>query len=91
MTARRKTVELLPEDDAFVARKVDLGEYETADEVVSAALQAMREREQAFERMVRKEVLPALDHLLAHPETARTPDQVMARIREHHARRSSGE
>lgn len=90
MTARRKTIELRPEDQAFVARMVDRGEYGSADEVVSAALQAMKERNEDFERMVRKEVLPALDHLLARPETARTSEQVMARIREHHQRRTGG-
>lgn len=90
MTARRKTIELQPEDDAFVERKIALGEYNSADEVVSAGIRALRDREESFERMVRKEVLPVLDHLLAHPETARTSEQVMARIREHHQRRTGG-
>lgn len=90
MTARRKTVELQPEDDAFVERKLAKGEYRSADEVVSAALQAMRQREAGFERMLREEVLPVHDRLLAHPETGRTPEQVMDRIRDHHQRRSGG-
>ncbi len=87
MTARRKTIELQPEDDAFVARMVDRGEYRSADEVVSAALQAMKERDEDFERMVRKEVLPVLDHLLAHPETALSADEVFGKIRARHEAR----
>ncbi len=84
MTSRPKTIELQPEDDAFVMRKVDLGEYRSADEVVSAGIQALREREESFERMVRKEVLPVLDNLLAHPETALSADEVFGKIRARH-------
>lgn len=85
MTARLKTVELQPEDDAYVARNVELGAYRNAEEAVSAGIQALREREERLERMIREEVLPAHDRLLAHPESGRTPEQVMSRIRDHHS------
>ncbi len=90
MTARRKTVELQPEDDAYVARKVELGAYRSAEEAVSAGIQALREREERLEQMIREEVLPAHDRLLANPESGRTPEQVMARIRDHHRRLTGG-
>jgi putative addiction module CopG family antidote len=90
MTARRNTVELQPEDDAYVARKVELGAFRSAEEAVSAGIQALREREERLERLIREEVLPAHDRLLAHPETGRTSDQVMSGIRENHRRLTGG-
>lgn len=87
MTARRQTVELLPEDDAFVARKIDLGEYETAEEVVSAGIQALRDQEDSFERRLREEALPALERLLEDPSRGRTIDEVFGRLRSRHEAR----
>lgn len=87
MTARRKTVELLPEDDAFVTRKVALGEYRSADEVVSAAIQALREREKDFDRLLIEEAVPVLEGLLANPASARPVDEVFDRLRRRHEAR----
>jgi len=88
MNARSQTVKLLAEDEAFVTDKVESGEYDTAADVVSAGLQALRERDEAFDKRLREEVLPVLDHMLAHPETAIPIDDAFARIRARHERLS---
>lgn len=87
MTARRKTIELQPEDDAFVTRKIDLGEYGSADEVVSAGIRALREREEDFERRLVEEALPALNRLREDPSRGRTIDEVFDRLRSRHEAR----
>jgi antitoxin ParD1/3/4 len=87
MTSRRKTIELQPEDDAFVTRKVDLGEYRSADEVVSAGIQALREREENLDRLLVEEALPALNRLREDPSRGRTIDEVFGRLRSRHETR----
>ena len=88
--SRKAPVQLHPDDEAYVALKVETGQYENVDAVVQAAIQALKERDEAFEEMLRREALPALDRLLANPASGRTSEQVMARIRAHHDRLTGG-
>ena len=87
----KHALKLDPADEAFVSDKVESGEYETAADVVSAGLQALRERDGGLTQEQIRQALEAHDHVLAHPETARSSEQVMARIREHHRRITGGE
>ena len=87
MVARRKTVELRPEDDAFVERKVAEGQYSNADEVISAAIRILREQEEDFDRLLVKEVLPVHDRLMTDPSLTRPLDEVFNRLRRRHEAR----
>jgi len=88
MNKQIRDLKLADDDQAFVADKVESGEYGTAADVVSAGLQALRERDAAFDKRLREEVLPVLDHVLAHPETAIPIDEAFARLRARHERLS---
>ena len=57
--SRKAPVQLHPDDEAYVALKVETGQYENVDAVVQAAIQALKERDEAFEEMLRREALPA--------------------------------
>lgn len=80
-------LKLPPEDEAFVTDKIESGEYSSAVEVVSAGLRALREQDGIVTDEQLDQALKALDHLTAHPETARPIDDVFRRLRERHEAR----
>ena len=64
----------------LVRAKVDGERFKSESDVVGESLIALDQRDQSFEDWLREVVIPADDALTAHPETARTPEQVRARI-----------
>ena len=84
---QKRMVSISDDQGGYIDEKVASGAYANASEVVQAGLDALQERDAAFERRLRDEVLPVLDHLLAHPETALSADEVFGRLRARHAAR----
>lgn len=63
-----------------VKAKVAGGEYATESEVIREGLRALLARDQAIEKWLREQVVPAAVALDAHPSRARTPKQVRERL-----------
>ena len=78
-------VNLTPELESLVRRKVASGMYTSASEVVRAGLRALQERDQAVERWLREEVVPAHDAMTADPARGLPAQAVFDDIRAHHA------
>lgn len=77
-----RTIVLPDEYGAFVDEKLASGAYETVDEVVGAALQALREKDNDFRRWLVEDVAAAYDEMQSHPETAIPAADVFAAIGE---------
>jgi antitoxin ParD1/3/4 len=86
---QKRTVSLPAEHAAFIDAKVSSGAYATASEVVRAGLRALQERDEAIERWLREEVVPAYDEMMAHPERAIPAKQVFHELRQRIAKRHS--
>ena len=82
-------VSLIPELQELVNEKVRSGQYGSSDEVVSAALQLLKERDEAEVR---------LEHLVQEAEESGEPtemteqdwDDIRREAREHSRRRKAG-
>lgn len=55
---------------------------------MTAGLEALRDRDAAFEHWLREEVAPVYDAVQAHPDQLLSADEVFAEMRAHHARRT---
>lgn len=80
-------VTLTPELEEYVANKVATGCFTSSTEVLVAGLESLRDQEDATERWLRDEVLPALEELDADPRLAVPIGVAFAEIREQHALR----
>jgi antitoxin ParD1/3/4 len=88
MAAPHKRTFSLPAEQAdYIDALVASGTYAYASEVVRAGLRALQERDAAVERWLREEVVPVYDAMQSNPERGRSADQVLARLRAHHAKR----
>ena len=83
-----KTFTLSTEEVAQIDSLVKSGAYASANEVISAALQALDERDATIEQWLREEVAPVYDAMEAHPERALTAEQVAENLRAHHESRT---
>jgi antitoxin ParD1/3/4 len=63
----KRTFSLPSEQAAYIDEKVSSGAYATGSEVIRAGLRALQERDAAFERWLREEVVPAYDAVKADP------------------------
>ena len=57
----KRTFSLSSEQAAYIDAKVSSGAYATGSEVIRAGLRALQERDAAFERWLREEVVPTYD------------------------------
>ncbi len=57
----KRTFSLPAEQAAYIDTKVDSGAYASGSEVIRAGLRALQERDAAFERWLREEVVPTYD------------------------------
>ena len=64
----------------MVRSKVDTGDYASDSEIILERLRALAERDEAVERWLRHEVIPAYERALADPSRLLTADQVRARL-----------
>jgi antitoxin ParD1/3/4 len=63
----KRTFSLPSEQAAYIDAKVTSGAYATGSEVIRAGLRALQERDAAFERWLREEVVPTYDAVKADP------------------------
>jgi putative addiction module CopG family antidote len=63
-----------------IRSKVAAGDYASESEVIRDGLRALEDKNQAFEHWLRTEVVAAMDEMAAHPEKARSLDDVKAAL-----------
>jgi antitoxin ParD1/3/4 len=83
-----KTFTLSTEEVAQIDSLVKSGAYASANEVISAALQALDERDATTERWIREEVAPVYDAYHADPSRGIPAEEVFNNLRAHHASRT---
>ncbi len=84
-TTQQFSITLPNEMAGLVKDMVATGAYATESEVFRDGLRALLARERATERWLNEQVGPAYDALMADPSSARSADQVRARIAAEHA------
>lgn len=83
----KRTISLPSDQAAFVDAKVRAGDYATASEVIRAGLRALKERDEAIERWLQKQVASSFDAMMADPARAVSVEDVFASVRARHAER----
>ncbi|MGH2341424.1 ribbon-helix-helix domain-containing protein [Segnochrobactraceae bacterium EtOH-i3] len=88
---KARPVHLSAAQTAYIEDKIASGAYASASEVVTAGLEALQDRDAAFEHWLREEVAAEYDAMIAHPDGAIPAEDVFADLRaRHEARRKSG-
>jgi putative addiction module CopG family antidote len=72
----------------MVKDKVASGDYATESEVIREGLRALKARDSAEEEWLRSEGVARYDAYRRDPSVARPADEVFARLRTHHTRRT---
>ena len=83
-TTRQLSITLPLEMAELVRTKVESGDYASESEVIREGLRALQLRDEAVEKWIREEVLPAYDALKADPSIGLTSEQVRAHLAAHH-------
>lgn len=83
----KRTISLPSDQAAYVDAKVKAGDYATASEVIRAGLRALKERDEAVERWLQKQVASSCDAMMADPARAVPVENAFARVRARHAAR----
>jgi antitoxin ParD1/3/4 len=79
-TIEKRTISLPSDRAAFIDAKEIGGDYASASEVVRAGLRALKERDEAMEQWLRKEVAATFDAMQADPSRGIDADKVFADI-----------
>jgi antitoxin ParD1/3/4 len=77
----KRTFSLPTEQARYIDSKVKSGAYASGSEVIRAGLRALQERDAAFERWLREEVVPAYDATMADPSNWNPAKAVFAEAR----------
>lgn len=85
--AAKRLVSLPAEHAAFIEAKIRSGSYNSASEVVSAGLQALKDEDATIDRWLREHVAPVFDSMKAEPTRGRPLDTVFTALRGRHADR----
>lgn len=85
-TTRQLSITLPHKMAKMVESKVASGRYATESEVVRDGLRVLAERDEAVERWLRQEVVPAIEAMKADPSRRRTVAQVRATLAALHKR-----
>lgn len=80
----KRTIDIHDEDVKFVDRLVSTGRYASAEDVVSAGISALRERNGDFDDWLREVVVPVAEEMAAYPERGIPAKEVFAEIRREH-------
>jgi antitoxin ParD1/3/4 len=83
----KRTFSLPVEQASYIDAKVDSGSYASGSEVVRAGLRALQERDAAFERWLRDEVVPAYDAMKADPSQGIPAGKVFSEVRARYSHR----
>jgi putative addiction module CopG family antidote len=96
-TAKR-SFDLSAEQAAFIDRKVASGEFSSANALIEEGIRTLQEREAfddelpemdeaTLERLIRDEVMPVYEQLMADPSSAIPAEEVFDRLRKRHEER----
>ena len=83
----KRTFSLPAEQAAYIDAKVSSGAYASGSEVVRAGLRALQERDAAFERWLREEVVPAYDATMDDPSSRLSAKAVFSEARARYSAR----
>lgn len=84
----KRTFSLPPQQAAYIDAKVEHGAYASGSEVIRAGLRALQERDAAFERWLRNEVVPIYDAMKANPERGVPARSAFAEVRTRQKRKA---
>lgn|GEM_PF-2485984 len=76
----KRTFSLTEEQAKFIDDKIETGKFASGSEVVRAGLRGMAEDDAILEEWLKREVLPAIEEVEAHPERIRPADEVFEEI-----------
>lgn len=85
----KRTVSMPAAQAALLDDLVARGQYSSVSEVVRAGLRALQEREEAVDRWLRNEVVPAYDATRADPTRSHPAEKVFSRVRSRASRSGS--
>ncbi len=88
MTARSFNITLSPELAEMVKEKVASGAYASESEVLNAGLRALQLQDTVLENWLRTEGVARYDAYHGEAQEGRPADEVFARLRAHHAKRT---
>ena len=87
-TTQQFSITLPNEMAEAVKSKVTSGEYATESEVIRDGLRVLIARDRAVEKWLVEQVRPAYDALKANPSRAVTVDQMRARLKTEHKKKT---
>jgi antitoxin ParD1/3/4 len=76
----KRTFSLTEEQAKFIDEKVEAGRYASGSEVVREGLRGLQDDDAVIEEWLRREVLPAIEEVEAHPERVRPANEVFEEI-----------
>lgn len=83
----KRAFDLPPEQSDYIDRLVNSGTYASANDVISAGLNALQTQQESLERWLREDVAPVYDAMKENPDRAIPADRVFARLKAHHEMR----
>lgn len=83
-TTQQMSITLPNEMAAQIKERVSSGEYASESEVIREGLRALAAREQAAEKWLREQVVPAYEALKADPESSVSSMQLRKKLAEEH-------
>lgn len=84
-TGENRTVKVSAQHSAFIDAQVASGAFASAEEVVSAGINALHGRDMDVARWLREEIAPSYHEMQAHPECGVSLDEVVQEIHARHA------
>ena len=85
---QQRTFSLSAEQASFIDAQVETGAYANASEVVSAGIEALRERDNRVEAWLREEVAATYDEMHRADGGGNSPEQVADILHAHHESRN---
>lgn len=83
----KRAFDLPPEQSDYIDRLVRSGTYASANDVISAGLDALQIQQESLEHWLREDVAPIYDAMKENPDRAIPAEAVFARLRAHHETR----
>lgn len=83
----KRAFDLPPEQSDYIDHLVRSGTYASANDVISAGLNALQNQQESLERWLRDDVAPVYDAMKENPDRAIPSEMVFARLRAHHETR----
>lgn len=84
---KKRAFDLPPEQSDYIDHLVKSGTYASANDVISAGLNAIQNQQESLERWLREDVPPVYDAMKKKPDRAIPAEAAFARLRAHHEAR----